>query len=259
MLVDSHCHLDRLDLSPYGGKLDGAVAAACNAGVGQMLCVAIDLANFPKVLAIAEKYPGVCASVGVHPLEQEDHGLQVEHLVRLAEHPKVVAIGETGLDYYYGKDYIALQKRNFLTHLQAARSCQKPLIIHSRDAKEDTLDHIRQHADLAVGGVMHCFTEDWEMARQAIDMNFYISLSGIVTFKNAVQLQEVAKKIPLDRLLIETDAPYLAPVPFRGTSNEPKYLTHVADFIAQLRGISALDVATATAENYQQLFQPSGV
>ncbi|MCF7980897.1 MAG: TatD family hydrolase [Pseudomonadales bacterium] len=254
MLVDSHCHLDRLNLNTYEGDLAQAIAAAREVGVEQILCVAIDLATIPNVLVIAEQNPGVHASVGVHPLEQEDQGLQVEQLISLAKHPKVVAIGETGLDYYYGKDYIALQKRNFLTHIQAARSCKKPLIIHSRDAKEDTLKCISEQADLSVGGVMHCFTEDWDMAQRALDMNFYISLSGIVTFKNAVQLQEVAKKIPLDKLLIETDAPYLAPVPFRGKPNEPKYLVQVAEYIAKLRGISMAEIAAATTLNYQRLF-----
>ena len=257
MLVDSHCHLDRLDLSQYAGEISGAITAARNVGVERILCVAIDLENLPKVLAIAEQFSGVHASVGVHPLEPEDNSLQVEQLIRLARHPKVVAIGETGLDYYYGKDYIALQKQNFLTHIKAARTCKKPLIIHSRDAKEGTLRYLAEHADLEAGGVMHCFTEDWDMAQRAIDMNFYISLSGIVTFKNAAQLQDVAKKIPLNRLLIETDAPYLTPVPFRGKSNEPKYVAHVADCIAQLRGINKAELAEATTENYLNLFQLS--
>lgn len=254
MLVDSHCHLDRLDLSSYQDELSGAVASAQAAGIERILCVAIDLKNIPGVLDIAEQYPGVHASVGVHPLERSDEELTARQLVTLAEHPKVVAIGETGLDYYYGKDFIELQQRNFLVHLEAAKLCGKPLIIHSRDAKQDTLNFIAQHADREIGGVMHCFTEDWDMAKQAIDLNFHISFSGIVTFKNATELKEVAKKVPLDRLLIETDAPYLTPVPHRGKPNEPKYVAQVADYIAQLRGISLPELAEATTRNYIRLF-----
>lgn len=255
MLADSHCHLDRLDLNPYGGEISGAIEAAGAVGVSKILCVAIDLPNIPEVIAVAERFSQVHASVGVHPLEQTDTGLTVGRLLELAQHPKVVAIGETGLDYYYGKDHIGLQQRNFLIHLQAASQCAKPLIIHSRDAKEDTLRYIVEHANLDVGGVMHCFTEDWDMAKRAMDMNFYISLSGIVTFKNALALKEVAKKVPLNRLLVETDAPYLAPVPYRGKSNEPKYVVEVAKHVAELKGIALQELAEATTENYRRLFR----
>jgi len=254
MLVDSHCHLDRLDLTPYDGCLAELISAAQATGVTGILCVAIDRTNIPVVLDIAEQFPQVYASVGVHPLAQ-DAELTMTQLLALAAHPKVVAIGETGLDYYYDQKQVARQKQNFVTHLQAAGQCGKPLIIHSRDAKEDTLALMRQHANPDYGGVMHCFTGYWEMAKQAIDMNFYISFSGIVTFKNALSLREVAKKVPLERLLIETDAPYLAPVPYRGKSNEPKYLTQVATSLAAVKGISVAALAEATSNNYRRLFR----
>jgi TatD DNase family protein len=254
MLVDSHCHLDRLDLAPYGGDLSQAIAAAREAGVSDMLCVAISLAKLPDVLAIAEQYEGVSASVGVHPLEKSDADVTVEQLVALAAHPKVVAIGETGLDYFYDKDRAKAQQQQFVKHMQAAKICRKPVIIHTRDAQHDTLDIIRAEGDLELAGVLHCFTESWDMAKQAMDMNYYISLSGIVTFNSATELREVAKKIPLDRLLIETDSPYLAPVPFRGKKNEPKYVAQVAECIAKLRGLSVPALAEITRENYFRLF-----
>lgn len=254
MLADSHCHLDRLDLAPYGGELGKAIAAARDVGVNHMLCVAISLAKLPEVLSIAEQYEGVNASVGVHPLEESDADVTVEQLVELATHPKVVAIGETGLDYYYDADRAEQQKLQFVKHMRAAKACRKPVIIHTRDAQQDTLQIIRDEGDPELAGVLHCFTESWEMARQAIDMNYYISLSGIVTFNSATELRDVARKIPLDRLLIETDSPYLAPVPFRGKKNEPKYVAQVAEFIAQLRGISVQELADVTRENYFRLF-----
>jgi len=257
MLADSHCHLDRLDLAPYGGDISKAIAAAQDVGVSHMLCVAISLAKLPDVLSIAEQFEGVNASVGVHPLEESDADVTVEQLVELASHPKVVAIGETGLDYYYDKDRAQAQQQQFVKHMQAAKACRKPVIIHTRDAQRDTLDIIRAEGDPELAGVLHCFTESWEMAKQAMDMNYYISLSGIVTFNSATELRDVAKKIPLDRLLIETDSPYLAPVPFRGKKNEPKYVAQVAEFIAQLRGVSVQELADITRENYFRLFNIS--
>ena len=254
MLVDSHCHLDRLDLAPYGDDLSCAIAAARDVGVDHMLCVAISLAKLPDVLSIAEEYEGVHASVGVHPLQDSDADVTVEQLVALAQHPKVVAIGETGLDYFYDKDRAAEQQVQFVKHMQAAKACRKPVIIHTRDAQQDTLDIIRAEGDPELAGVLHCFTESWDMAKQAMDLNYYISLSGIVTFNNATELREVAKKIPLERLLIETDSPYLAPVPFRGKKNEPKYVAKVAEFLAQLRGISVDELAAITRQNYFRLF-----
>ncbi len=254
MFIDSHCHLDRIDLSEYEGDLGAAIAAAHEAGVSRMLCVGIDLDRFADVIAIARTYTSVDASVGVHPLEDTDEALSCARLVELAADAEVVAIGETGLDYYYGKDKREQQLDRFQLHLEAAKASVKPVIVHSRDAKEDTLAHIKSFADLDVGGVMHCFTEDWEMARKALDLNFYISLSGIVTFKNAQQIKEVAKQVPLDKLLIETDSPYLAPTPYRGKGNQPKYVVEVARHIAQLRGVSLEQVAETTTQNYYDLF-----
>lgn len=256
-LVDSHCHLDRLDLTPYEGDLGRAIAAARDVGVDHMLCVAISLGKLPDVIGIAEQYDGVHASVGVHPLQESDADVTVEELAALADHPKVVAIGETGLDYFYDKDRAEEQQVQFIKHMQAARVARKPVIIHTRDAQEDTLKIIRDEGDVDQGGVLHCFTESWDMASQALDMNYYISLSGIVTFNSASELREVAKKIPLDRLLIETDSPYLAPVPFRGKKNEPKYVAEVARFLAELRGISVEELAQITRENYFKLFNIS--
>ncbi len=257
MLVDSHCHLDRIDLSDYQGDLKAAIDAAHHAGVTRMLCVGINLECFPEVLKIAQVYSSVDASVGVHPLEKHDRSLSSAQLVKLSAQPQVVAIGETGLDYYYGKEQRKEQLDRFQMHLEAAKTCSKPVIIHSRDAKQDTLTYLKNYADLDTGGVMHCFTEDWEMARHALDLNFYISLSGIVTFKNARQIKEVAKRVPMDRLLIETDSPYLAPVPYRGKGNQPKYVIEVARHIAELRGLSLEQVAEATTQNYYQLFHPN--
>lgn len=258
MLVDSHCHLDRLDLSPYDGDLAKAIAAAHDEGVNDMLCVAISLSKLPDVLAIAEQFKGVHASVGVHPLQEGDANVTVEQLVELAQHPKVVAIGETGLDYFYDKERAEEQKQQFVKHMRAARACEKPVIIHTRDAQEDTLQIIHDEGNPETAGVLHCFTESWEMAQQAMDMNYYISLSGIVTFNSAKDLREVAKKIPLERLLIETDSPYLAPVPFRGKKNEPKYVAKVAEFLADLRGISVAELADITRQNYYRLFNIAG-
>ena len=257
MMVDSHCHLDRLDLTPYEGDLSKAISAAQDLGVEHFLCVSINLPEWPKVISIAEQFKGVHASVGVHPLEKNHEGLSVESLIELAQHPKVVAIGETGLDYFYDKDDQEGQRERFAQHFQAANQCKKPVIIHTRDAREDTLDIMANEADQEVGGVMHCFTESWDMAKRAMDMNFYISLSGIVTFKNAHELKDVAKKVPLDKLLIETDSPYLAPVPFRGKPNEPKYVVQVAEYLAQLRGVSLEELAETTKQNYLKLFNIS--
>ena len=254
MYIDSHCHLDRLKLSPYDNQLDGAILAAREAGVSTMLCVAIDLEHLDQVLAIAETYPDIYASVGVHPGTEDGEEPDLERLVALAQHDKVIAIGETGLDYYYGDAQCEQQKNRFITHLKAGAATAKPVIIHTRDAKEDTLKLIEEHADREHAGVLHCFTEDWDMAQRAMEMGFYISLSGIVTFKNAKELQDVARRMPLERLLIETDSPYLAPVPFRGKPNEPKHVAHVAQFIADIREMPLADLASATESNYRDLF-----
>jgi len=255
MFIDSHCHLDRLKLDTYQGKLQLAVDAATENGVDAMLCVAIDLEHIDEVLSIAAEYPQIYASVGVHPSSLDGEEPSIERLLSLATADKVIAIGETGLDYYYGEDSKEIQLERFKRHLLASKECKKPVIIHTRDAKEDTLAHIARYSDPDVAGVLHCFTEDWDMAARAIDHNYYISFSGIVTFKNAKALQEVAKQVPLDRMLIETDSPYLAPVPFRGKPNEPKYVPEVAKFIAALKGISLEQVAEQTTQNFYTLFK----
>lgn len=259
MLVDSHCHLDRVDLAPYDGDFSRLVAATRAAGVSHMLCVSIDLESYPAMLALVEDYPDVSVSVGVHPNDRDRREPDVAELARLAEHPKNVAIGETGLDYFRADGDVEWQRQRFRTHVRAAREAVKPLIIHTRDAREDTIDILRQEGAKEVGGVMHCFTETLEMARAAMDLNFYISFSGIVTFKNAAELRAVALEIPEDRLLIETDAPYLAPVPHRGKPNEPKYVNRVAETIAELRGVSAQEIAAKSADNFHRLFRRTGV
>lgn len=256
-LVDSHCHLDQLDLSAHAGDLDRALAHAKRQGVGHMLCVCITLDDFPKVLEIAKHYSHISASVGLHPNDSVDQEPTADDLIRLAADEKVVAIGETGLDYFRSIGDVEWQRERFRQHIRAAKHTDKPLIVHTRDAITDTLRIMQEEQASTVGGVMHCFTENWEAASAALDQNFYISISGIVTFKNAVEIQAVAKTVPLDRLLIETDSPYLAPVPFRGKPNEPAYVLHVAEYIAQLRGMSVLEVAEKTTENFFRLFKTS--
>ncbi|WP_281646940.1 TatD family hydrolase [Parendozoicomonas sp. Alg238-R29] len=253
MFVDSHCHLDRLDLEPYGGDVKAAVQAARQAGVDGILCVCIDLENFPSVLKLSE-LDNVWASVGIHPLEDKCREATADELFKLAQHEKVVAIGETGLDYFYAGDRKEEMQSRFVTHLDVAAQARLPVIIHTRDARADTLNLMKAHVCQESAGVLHCFTESWEMAKAAMDMNFYISLSGIVTFRNADALREVAKKVPLDRLLIETDSPYLAPVPHRGKSNEPKYVADVARYLAELKGVSVGELAQITTDNFYRLF-----
>lgn len=254
MLVDSHCHLDRLDLAPFDGRFDRLVESTREAGVGHMLCVCIDLESYPAMTALVEPFDGISISVGVHPNDRERREPSPETLVSLAAHEKNVAIGETGLDYFRSDGDIEWQRDRFRRHIRAAVACGKPLIIHTRAAREDTLSIMEDEGARDAGGVMHCFTEDWEMARRALDLGFYISFSGIVTFKNAEELREVAKRVPLDRLLIETDAPYLAPVPNRGKPNLPAYVTYVAACVAELRGMSPEQVAEVTGENFFRLF-----
>ena len=256
MLVDSHCHLDRLDLTPFGGSIDGILAAAQEQDIGHFLCVSINLEAYPAMLGIAEAHDQVTASVGLHPNEQGGHDPGINELVESASHPKVVAIGETGLDYFRSEGDLEWQRDRFRRHIAAARQSGKPLIIHSRDAKEDTLAVLAEEGAGEVGGVMHCFTGDWDMARRAMDMNFYISFSGIVTFKSAQELQEIARKMPADRMLVETDSPYLAPVPHRGKPNQPAFVRHVAEFIAELRNESYETVAAVTTQNFKALFKP---
>ncbi len=251
MFIDSHCHIDFEDLAAQGDALFDAMREA---GVSHALCAGVSVERLPGVLAIAEARPNVFCSVGVHPEHSEGEDPQAERLVALANHPKVVAIGETGLDYYWHKDQPEWQRERFRQHIQAARLCAKPLIVHTREAAADTLRLMREEGADTVGGVMHCFTEDWAMAQGALELGFYISFSGIVTFKNAAQIKDVAARVPLDRLLIETDSPYLAPVPFRGKLNCPAYVPHVAAEIARLRGIEVEEVARTSSENFFRLF-----
>jgi TatD DNase family protein len=256
MLVDSHCHLDRLDLVPFGGTVDGVLAAAREQGIGHFLCVSINIEDYPAVLGIAEAHEQVTASVGLHPNEQGGHDPGIKELVEQATHPKVVAIGETGLDYFRSEGDLDWQRDRFRRHIAAARQAGKPLIIHSRDAKDDTLAILAEEGASEAGGVMHCFTGDWDMAQRAMDMNFYISFSGIVTFKSAQELQEIARRMPADRMLVETDSPYLAPVPHRGKPNHPAFVRHVAEFIAELRNEPFETVADVTTRNFKRLFNP---
>ena len=252
MFVDSHCHLDLIENTTP----EQLLTAAKQNQVNHCLCVAIDLEHFPTLCALAERTDNVFISVGVHPnVEHSEDEPDVRTLVNLAAHPKVVAIGETGLDYYRSAGNLAWQHERFCTHIEAAKQTGKPLIIHTREAAADTIRLLREENAGEVGGVMHCFVEDWETAEQALNLGFYISFSGIVTFKNATALQTVAQRVPLDRLLIETDAPYLAPVPYRGKTNQPAYVKHVAEFLAKLRGESVDTVATATTANFFHLFK----
>jgi TatD DNase family protein len=259
MLVDSHCHLDRLDLSPFDGSIDAVLAAAEAQDIGHFLCVSINLEDYPATLKLAEVHEQVSASVGLHPNEQGGHDPDTDELVGLAKHPRIIAIGETGLDYFRSEGDLDWQRDRFRRHIAAAKLSGKPLIIHSRDARDDTLKILEEEQADEVGGVMHCFTGDWEMAQRAMEMNFYISFSGIVTFKTARELQDIAKRMPSDRYLVETDSPYLAPVPHRGKPNQPAFVRHVAEFIADLRGESYEQVAEATTENFRTLFRVSAL
>lgn len=259
MLVDSHCHLDRLKLDNYDEQLDEAVEAALARDIQQLLCVGISVNNRQAVVDIAERFPQVVSSVGIHPLDVKEGVASEEDLLEWSQHPKVVALGETGLDYYYSNDDKALQQESFIIHLKAAAKAQLPVIVHTRDARADTLALIKEHGSESSAGVLHCFTESWEMAEKAIEMNYMISISGIVTFKNAHELKDVVKRIPLDRLLVETDSPYLAPVPFRGKPNEPKYVREVAEYIAELKQVPFTELAEATTRNFYRLFPKAQV
>lgn len=256
MFVDSHCHLDRLSDQPHGGDLAATLAAARAAHVSQFLAVAVNLDDMPALAAIARDHQDVAISAGLHPLHTPEREPSVEDIKDAAEQYGAVAIGETGLDYHY-RDSVAveIQHERFKRHLMAARELALPVIIHTREAKEETLALLREYGDPQVGGVLHCFTEDLAMAREAVRLGFYISLSGIITFGNAAALRELARQLPLDRLLIETDSPYLAPVPHRGKPNQPAWVVAVAECIAQERGISVDEVAMQTTANFYQLFR----
>jgi len=251
MLVDSHCHLDFPDLA---ADLPRILELMRDNDVGCAMCIGVNLENLPRILALADEYPHIFASVGVHPESTDVREPGVADLVKLAAHPKVIAIGETGLDYYWHKDAPEWQRERFRTHIRAARESGKPLVIHTRDAAADTLRLMQEERAGEVGGIMHCFTESWDVAEAALAQGFHISLSGIVTFKNALQIKEVAKRVPLDRLLVETDSPYLAPAPYRGKTNQPGYVKHVAEEIARLREIPYEEVVAATTANFFRLF-----
>jgi TatD DNase family protein len=252
MLVDSHCHLDFPDLA---NRMPDVLLRMQENQVGLAVCIGVNLEDFPQVLALAEQHEQLYATVGVHPEYTDVEEPDEERLLTLAAHPKVIAIGETGLDYYWQKDQPEWQRDRFRTHIRAAKRCGKPLVVHTRDSAADTLRVLKEEGADAVGGVMHCFTENWDIARLALDLGFYLSLSGIVTFKNATIVKEVAQKCPLDRLLVETDSPYLAPVPYRGKPNEPAYVRYVAEEIAKLRSISLNEVHQATTDNFFSLFK----
>jgi TatD DNase family protein len=250
--VDSHCHLDKIDEN-NPDAIPGYVEQASQRGVAHMLCVCVSVQEFPEMLNKVASFANVSVSCGVHPCYDEDM-VDIDTLRAHVARDEVVAVGETGLDYYHTADTKRVQQASFIDHIRVASEVDKPLIIHTRNAREDTLALLKEHGDDKTRGVLHCFTESLEMAEAAIEMGFYISFSGIVTFKSAKELQHVAKTIPLERMLIETDAPWLAPVPYRGKTNQPAYVVEVAEFIAQLRGISVAELARITTENFYRCF-----
>lgn len=251
MFIDSHCHLNFPELRE---NLPNVLEDMRVNQVTHALCVSVDLAGFNQLIELVEKYDNLYASVGVHPDYQLENEPSESDLVQLAHHPKVIAIGETGLDYYRLTGDLEWQRERFRTHIRAAIQCRKPLIIHTRSAAEDTLRIMSEEQAAKVGGVMHCFTERLDIALRAIELGFYISFSGILTFKNAAAIREVAQQIPLDKILIETDSPYLAPVPYRGKINQPSYVKYVAEEIARLKGLPVEEVGAATTENFKRLF-----
>lgn len=252
MLVDSHCHLNFPELAENLPLIKNAMQEN---QVSHALCISVTLPDFPQVLALAEANENFYATVGVHPDYEDIAEPTVDELIRLANHPKVIGIGETGLDYFRLTGDLEWQRMRFRTHIRAAIACDKPLIIHTRNAAADTIRIMREEGAQQVGGVMHCFTESLDVAMEAISLGFYISFSGIVTFKNATLIKEVAKHVPLNRILVETDSPYLAPIPFRGKTNQPSYVKYVAEEIAKLRGIGFDEFATATTQNFFKLFR----
>lgn len=254
MFIDSHCHLDRIDLKPYHNDFNAFVLDARAKQIEHMLCIAIDLESYPEMLALVEPYADISLSVGVHPNVTDGREPSIEELLQLASHDKVIAIGETGLDYFHSQGDLEWQHQRFRNHISVSKTLNKPLIIHTRDAGHDSLDVLKAEGADQVGGIIHCFTEDWAYAKKALDLNFYISFSGIVTFKNAQAIKEVAQKVPEDRFLIETDSPYLAPMPYRGKPNYPTYVRHVAEHIAQLRHDSVENIAEVSRANFYRLF-----
>ncbi len=254
MLIDSHCHLDRLKAAPDHSSLQQLLAEAKSRGVDYFLCVNVRQKGFIEMQRKMAEFDQVFLSAGVHPLDVKE-GLDTQELLQYVQDPKVVAIGETGLDYFYADETKALQQSCFEQQIALAVDVNKPLIVHTRDAREDTIALLKAGNADKVGGVLHCFTENWEMAKAAIDLGFYISVSGIVSFRNAGELRTVIRKVPKDRLLVETDAPYLAPVPHRGKENQPAYVRDVAEFVAELRGESFESLAQYTTDNFFNLFK----
>ncbi|MFV0449661.1 MAG: TatD family hydrolase [Vibrio sp.] len=253
MFVDSHCHLDKLDYQDLHTDISDVVNKAAQANVKQLLSVGVTLDSFPDMLEMIAPFDNVHASCGVHPLDVESE-FSLDKFHEYAKHPKVVAIGETGLDYHYQPETAELQKLRFSQQIETAVALNKPLIIHTRNARSDTLDMLKKGEAERCGGVIHCFTEDLAFAQAAMELGFYISISGIVTFRQATELKEVVKVLPIERLLIETDSPYLAPIPHRGKENQPAYVVEVAAYIAQLKGCSLSEIAAKTTKNYQDLF-----
>ena len=254
MLVDSHCHLDCIDLTDFDNSFDKLIEKTYASGVEHMLCVSINLEKYPGMLEKVRCYPNISVSAGMHPMADESDAFSTETLIELAQDEKVVAIGETGLDYYYHKDDPQWQQDRFRAHIQVANEVNKPIIVHTRDAGDDTLKILREENAEACSGVIHCFTETQEFAEQALDLGFMISISGIVTFRNADALRAIAKTIPDDRLLIETDSPYLAPIPHRGKQNQPAFVRHVAEVLAEIRGNSVEEIAEISRKNFYRLF-----
>jgi TatD DNase family protein len=257
MLIDSHCHLDRLDLKPYQNDFSCLMQHIRDQQIEHLLCIAIDLEAYPAMRELVADYDDISVTVGVHPNEHDGQEPTVAELIALGQDEKVIGIGETGLDYFRSEGDLTWQHDRFRNHIYAAKALNKPLIIHTREAKHDALDILCEENAGEVGGIIHCFTENWEFAKKALDLNFYISFSGIVTFNSAKNIQEVAKKIPANRLLIETDSPYLSPVPHRGRPNYPQYVTHVAQSVADLRGISLTSIADISTRNFYTLFKKS--
>ncbi|MDP8177740.1 YchF/TatD family DNA exonuclease [Pasteurella skyensis] len=253
-IIDSHCHLNSLDYKTRHKNVDEVLDNALQRGVKQVISVCTTLSDFVEMKQLTAHRNEVFLSCGMHPLNVEDEPFEKPRLIQLANDPKVVAIGETGLDYHYTPDTKALQLSIFEQHIDVANQLSKPLIVHTRSAREDTMNLLENHNAEKCGGVLHCFTEDYAMAKRALDIGFYISISGIITFKNAEELRDVARKLPLERLLIETDSPYLAPVPYRGKPNQPAYVREVCEYIATLKGLSVTELASITTQNVQKLF-----
>lgn len=254
MLVDSHCHLDCIDLSDFDNNFDTLIQQTNDAGVEHMLCVSINLQKYPGMLEKVRHHPNISVSAGMHPMADETDEFSADYLTELASDEKVVAIGETGLDYYYHKGHPQWQQQRFRSHIQVANQLDKPVIVHTRDAGDDTLNILREENADRCGGVIHCFTETQDFAEQAMELGLMISISGIVTFRNADALRAVAKSIPDEYLLIETDSPYLAPIPHRGQQNQPAYVRHVAEALAELRDTSVEHIAEISRNNYYRLF-----